>query len=132
MGAQAMREGLMRQGAARIAGFGLAALHLVAATGPAGAGSPTPTNDQGQIVVTLQNHVFNPAEIHVPARQRTQILLKNLDATAEEFDSTSLKIEKVVAGKSEGVLRLRALDPGSYPFVGEYNSDTAKGVVIAE
>jgi len=37
-----------------------------------------------------------------------------------------------VAGKSEGVLRLRALDPGSYPFVGEYNSDTAKGVVIAE
>jgi hypothetical protein len=127
-----MREGSMRQSAVGVAGFGLAALILVSATGPAGAGSSTPVNDQGQIVVTLQNHVFAPAEIHVPAGQRTQILLKNLDATAEEFDSTSLKIEKVVAGKSEGVLRLRPLDPGSYPFVGEYNSDTAKGVVIAE
>jgi plastocyanin len=93
---------------------------------------PTPVNESGQIVVTLEKHVFAPAEIHVRAGQKTQILLKNLDATAEEFDSTSLKVEKVIAGRSEGVVRLRALDPGSYPFIGEYNADTDKGVVIAE
>ncbi|MFI4994686.1 MAG: cupredoxin domain-containing protein [Hyphomicrobiales bacterium] len=92
----------------------------------------TPVNESGQVVLTIENHVFSPAEIHVRATQKTQILVKNLDPTAEEFDSTSLKVEKVIAGKSEGVLRLRSLDPGSYPFTGEYHADTAKGVVIAE
>jgi hypothetical protein len=94
--------------------------------------SYTPTNADGQVVVTLQNRMFNPAEIHVPAGKRTQLLVRNLDDTAEEFDSTALKVEKVIAGKSEGVVRLPALDPGRYPFIGEYHADTAKGVVIAE
>ena len=94
--------------------------------------APTPVNGAGQIVLTIENHVFSPAEIHVKAGQRSEILVRNLDPTAEEFDSTSLKIEKVVAGKSEATLRLRALDPGSYPFIGEYHADTAKGVVIAD
>jgi plastocyanin len=94
--------------------------------------SYTPTNSDGQVVVTLQNRMFDPAEIHVPAGKRTQLLVKNLDDTAEEFDSTALKVEKVIAAKSEGVVRLPALDPGRYPFIGEYHADTAKGVVIAE
>ena len=58
--------------------------------------------------------------------------ITNRDATAEEFDSTALKIEKVVAGNSSGNVRLRALAPGKYPFMGEYHSDTAQGFVIAE
>ena len=94
--------------------------------------APAPMNGAGQFVLTIENHVFSPAEIHVKAGQRSEILVRNLDPTAEEFDSTSLKIEKVVACKSEATLRLRALDPGSYPFIGEYHADTAKGVVIAD
>ena len=92
----------------------------------------TPTDASGQIVVILQNHAFSPSEIHVPVGKRIQILVKNRDATAEEFDSSSLKVEKVIGGGSEGIVRLHPLDPGSYPFTGEYHSDTAKGVVIAE
>jgi hypothetical protein len=60
------------------------------------------------------------------------ITLTNNDDTAEEFDSTSLKVEKVVAGKSSGNIRLRPLSPGKYPFMGEYHSATAQGLVIAE
>ncbi|HEX4534085.1 MAG TPA: cupredoxin domain-containing protein, partial [Rhizomicrobium sp.] len=60
------------------------------------------------------------------------ISLTNQDATAEEFDSTALKVEKVVAGSSQGNVRLRPLSPGKYPFMGEYHSETAQGVVIAE
>jgi len=60
------------------------------------------------------------------------IALTNNDTTAEEFDSTALKVEKVVAAKSSGNIRIRALAPGRYPFVGEYHADTAKGVVVAE
>ena len=99
-------------------------LLLLAAAVPAFADDP--------IAVTLQNHKFKPAEIHVKANTASVIALTNRDATAEEFDSAALKIEKVVAGNSSGNVRLRALPPGKYPFMGEYHSDTAQGVVIAE
>ncbi len=89
-------------------------------------------NADGQIEVILKDHRFTPAEIHVPAGKRVQLLVKNRDATADEFDSTSLKVEKVIGGGMEGVVRLRALDPGRYPFMGEFHSETAQGVVIAE
>ncbi|HXC57313.1 MAG TPA: cupredoxin domain-containing protein [Rhizomicrobium sp.] len=84
------------------------------------------------IAMVLKDHRFAPAAIHVKAGVPNVIALTNNDDTAEEFDSTSLKIEKVVAGHSAGNVRLRPLAPGKYPFMGEYHSDTAQGVVIAE
>jgi hypothetical protein len=83
-------------------------------------------------VLTIKDHQFTPAEIKVPANQRVAITVVNEDATAEEFDSGALKVEKVVAGKSKGVVRIGPLKPGRYPFIGEYHEATAKGVVIAE
>ncbi len=84
------------------------------------------------IKVTLQNHKFSPAEIRVKANTPALISLSNRDPQAEEFDSPALKVEKVVAGNSSGSIRLRALAPGRYPFMGEYHANTAQGVVIAE
>lgn len=84
------------------------------------------------VAVTLKDHKFTPSQIHVKAGAPSVILLTNQDATAEEFDSTALKVEKVVAGHSTGTIRLRALAPGQYPFMGEYHSATAQGVVIAQ
>ena len=84
------------------------------------------------IALTLKDHKFSPAEIHVKANAPSEISLTNSDASAEEFDSTSLKVEKVVAGGQTGIVHLRPLAPGHYPFMGEYHSDTAQGVVIAE
>jgi hypothetical protein len=92
----------------------------------------TPSLADGPIAVTLQNHKFTPSEIHVKANTPSVIALTNKDSTAEEFDSTSLKVEKVVAGNSSGNVRIRALEPGRYPFMGEYHSATAEGVVIAD
>jgi plastocyanin len=102
--------------------FFVAAVVLLAA--PAFAGTP--------IVVTLTNHKFSPATIHVKAGEPAVIKLVNNDDTAEEFDSGALKVEKVVAGHSSGNIRLRPLSPGKYTFMGEYHSATAQGVVIAE
>jgi len=84
------------------------------------------------IKTTIKDHVFTPSEIKVPANKRVTITVVNEDATPEEFESSALKVEKVVAGKSQGVVRIGPLKPGSYPFVGEYHESTAKGVVIAE
>jgi hypothetical protein len=98
----------------------------------AGVATATPVWAGGEIAVTLKDHKFTPSEIHVKAGTPSVIMLTNQDPTAEEFDSTSLKVEKVVAGHGKGKIRLRPLSPGRYPFMGEYHSSTAQGVVIAE
>ena len=85
-----------------------------------------------QIPVTLKNHKFSPSVIKVKANQPSVIVLSNEDDTADEFDSSSLKVEKVVPGHQKGNVRLRALAPGKYPFMGEYHAATAQGIVIAE
>jgi hypothetical protein len=92
----------------------------------------TPAFADGGIPLTLKDHKFTPAQIEVKANTPIVITLTNTDATAEEFDSTSLKVEKVVAGGSTGDVHIRPLAPGRYPFMGEYHSDTAQGVVIAQ
>ena len=68
----------------------------------------------------------------MPANKRVTITVINDDATPEEFESKALKVEKVIPGKSKGVVRIGPLKPGRYPFVGEFHEDTAKGTVIAE
>ncbi len=84
------------------------------------------------IDVTIKDHRFAPAEIHVPTGKPTQLTIKNEDSTPEEFDSTALKVEKVIAGGRSATVRLRPLAAGRFPFMGEYHADTAQGVVISE
>ena len=96
------------------------------------AGLALPALADDAIPVRLKDHKFTPAVIRVKAGQPNLLNLTNDDGTAEEFDSTALKVEKVVAGNSSGMVRLRPLAPGKYPFMGEYHADTAQGIVIAE
>ena len=105
----------------KLAVFSIAAL---LAASPALAGDP--------IAVTIKDHKFTPSEIRVKANVANVLAVTNQDSTAEEFDSSALKVEKIVAGNSTGNVRLRPLAPGRYPFMGEFHSATAQGVVIAE
>ena len=84
------------------------------------------------VELTISGHVFTPAEIHVKAGQPTVLHIRNQDATAEEFDSASLKVEKVIAAHGEAMLRIRPLKPSTYKFEGEYHEDTAQGTLVAE
>jgi hypothetical protein len=95
-------------------------------------GSPALADEPNQINVTLKNHRFEPAEIHVPAGKPTVLLITNQDATAEEFDSSALQVEKVIAAGHYATIRLRPLGPGRYQFMGEFHPDTATGVVVSE
>jgi hypothetical protein len=85
-----------------------------------------------ELNLTIRDHRFEPTEIRVPSGKRVSIVVSNEDATPEEFDSTALKVEKVIPGKSKGLVRIGPLDAGRYDFIGEFHADTAKGVVIAE
>ena len=82
--------------------------------------------------LVIKDHRFEPAELVVPAGQKIKLIVDNQDATPEEFESHSLKREKVIAGKSAASIFIGPLKPGSYPFVGEYNEKTAKGVIVAK
>jgi heme/copper-type cytochrome/quinol oxidase subunit 2 len=88
--------------------------------------------DAPTLATRIENHRFTPAELHVPANTAVMLTVTNADKNAEEFDSPALKVEKVVIGGSSGVVRLRPLRPGRYPFTGEYHADTAFGVVVAQ
>jgi hypothetical protein len=87
--------------------------------------------DPVEISVTLKNHAFEPSEPKVPANQAIIVTVTNEDDTPEEFESTALKIEKIVAPKSSIKLRVKGLPPARYEFYGEYNP-SAKGTLIVE
>ena len=93
------------------------------------ASAPAPAQEFNLVI---RNHKFEPEEIRVPAGKRVSVYVSNEDATPEEFDSTALKVEKVIPGKSKGLVRVGPLAPGRYEFFGEFHPNTAKGVVIAE
>jgi hypothetical protein len=105
---------------------------LFAASIAAGAGAGARAEELYSATVTISGHRFEPTELHVPAGKRIALTVINADPLSEEFDSTALKVEKVIAGKSQGIVHISPLNPGRYDFIGEYHEDTAKGQVIAE
>jgi plastocyanin len=84
------------------------------------------------IAVTIENHKFSPARIEIPAGQKVRLMIENKDAAAEEFDSSDLRVEKVIPGKSKAPVFVGPLKPGEYKFMGEFNPATAQGVIVAK
>ena len=82
--------------------------------------------------LTIKGHRFDPPSLEIPAGKKIKLLVKNLDATAEEFDSDDLHREKVIAPGTEGTIYIGPLARGRYQFMGEYNQATAQGQVIAK
>jgi uncharacterized protein (DUF58 family) len=108
---------------ANIGRIGLAVLFLAASL-------PADAQQTANVSISVKNHQFQPAQIHAPANVPIELRVKNLDATPMEFESVSLRVEKVVAGNSEGVIRLRPLAPGSYNFFDDFNPKTTGVLVV--
>jgi hypothetical protein len=85
-----------------------------------------------EIQLSYKDKKFDPAEISAPANTPIVIKFKNLDAKAMEFESKTLKIEKVVAGSSDAVINVRAQKAGRYEFFDEYNEKTARGALVVK
>ena len=49
-----------------------------------------------EINVVIEGHKFTPDRIEIAAGKKVKLLVENKDATPEEFESGSLKIEKVI------------------------------------
>lgn len=75
---------------------------------------------------------FHPETIKVPADRRFKLIIANEGTTPEEFESTELKKEKVLAPGATSFLVFAPLKPGVYSFFGEFHPATAKGRIVAE
>ena len=82
--------------------------------------------------LTIKDHQFSPATLEVPAGKKFQLTVKNLGSTPEEFESDSLRREKIIPGGKEAVISIGPLKPGTYPFKGEFNPKTAQGSLKAQ
>ena len=101
------------------------ALLLSASLGAFAAGEP-------ELKLAIENHKFIPDRIEVPVGKKVKLVVENKDATPEEFESETLKVEKVIPGKSSATIFVGPLKAGEYKFVGEFNAKTAKGVIVAK
>lgn len=83
-------------------------------------------------LLTIKDHRFQPADLIVPAGKKIRLTVDNRDSTPEEFESHALNREKVVPGNATVTIFIGPLNPGRYPFIGEFNEKTAQGTIIAQ
>jgi plastocyanin len=94
--------------------------------------APAIAEEKATYELAIKDHKFTPEELKVPAGKPFILNVQNNDATAEEFESHSLKLEKIIAGNSSAKFHVKALKAGKYDFFGEFNEASAKGIIIAE
>ena len=103
---------------------------ILAAVGAAVLLQPVKADPAAEVRVTYSNGQFEPGEVNVPVDKPVVIRVKNMDAKALEFESTALRVEKVVAAKSEAVVNVRALKPGRYEFYDDFNAQAHGALVV--
>ncbi len=89
------------------------------------------SQEAASLTISIKGHRFQPAELQAPANVPITLHVKNLDATPMEFESVTLRVEKVVTGNGEGIIRLRPLAPGRYKFFDDFNQQ-ANGVLVVK
>ena len=93
--------------------------------------APTLAQQVASVELTYSHGAFQPKEVHAPANHPVVFHVKNMDPKAMEFESTSLRVEKVVAAKSQGIVNVRPLSPGRYQFYDDFNQQ-ARGSLIVQ
>jgi hypothetical protein len=89
-------------------------------------------DDSAKVSVTLKDHRFSPAEPTAPAGKPILIEVTNLDTTPSEFESKTLRVEKVVPGGGKITVQVRPLSAGRYRFFDDYHEDTTEGFLVVK
>lgn len=105
--------------------YAISLLALLAVAGRVSAAVP-------ELELEIRDHLFFPATLEIPAHQKVRLVVINNDPTPEEFESYGLNREKVIPGNSRTVIFIGPLEPGEYPFFGEFFPKTAQGKVVAK
>src|SRR5579863_7500416 len=103
-----------------------AAMALVAAL------APPAFADDATVKLILKNHQFVPREPSAPAGKPLTIVVSNQDSTPAEFESKTLRVEKVAPAGGTITVRVRALSPGRYRFYDDYHEDATEGFLVVK
>jgi hypothetical protein len=71
--------------------------------------------------LAIRDHRFEPSEIDIPAGKKVALVVRNLNSTPEQFDSTQ-----------EITIFIGPLRPGRYEFFSHFNPKTARGQIIVK
>ncbi|WP_248804860.1 cupredoxin domain-containing protein [Pseudomonas sp. MWU13-2100] len=82
--------------------------------------------------MSLHDGHFSPAVLEVAAGQRFKIILKNTGEGPAEFESTPLRVEKVLSPGVTTFVVIAPLRPGQYPFFDEFNPQLPAGSILAK
>ena len=93
-------------------------------------GNDVRAQDRATIAIAVKDYRFEPAEIRAPANRPLALEVKNLDATPMEFESVSLRVEKVIAPGAVGTVNVRPLAPGRYEFFDDFHPNTRGALTI--
>ena len=102
----------------------------VVASGLLAVGPAVAAENGTMVHLSIKDHRFQPAQVQAPAGKPVTIEVRNLDATPAEFESKTLRVEKVVTGGGVITLQIRALQPGRYRFYDDYHEDTTEGFLV--
>ena len=98
-----------------------------------GIGAPLAVaENSAKVSVTLKDHKFSPAEPSAPAGKPITIEVSNLDPTPSEFESKTLRVEKVVPAGGKVSVQVRPLKAGRYRFYDDYHEDTTEGFLVVK
>jgi hypothetical protein len=96
------------------------------------AAMPSHAGDLPTFNLVIRAGYFVPTTIEVPANTKFRLLIKNEGPGAEEFESTDLQKEKVLAPGASSFLIFQPMKAGTYKFFGEFHPTTAQGRFIAK
>lgn len=95
-----------------------------------GLASPALADDLPSVTLTIKDHRFAPADLTIPADTKVVIVIKNLDPTPEEFESTDFHREKVVTGGGEIEVYVGPLPAGTYEFFADFHPTTRGRLIV--
>lgn len=96
-----------------------------------GGGAASAQQAAAEFQISYSKGQFQPSQLTVPADKPFTLRVKNQDGKAMEFESKSLRVEKVIPANGEAVVNVRAQKKGKYEFFDEFN-EKARGTVSVE
>jgi hypothetical protein len=82
------------------------------------------------VAIQIKDHKMTPERIELPAGSKAELVVTNADADTEEFESKSLRIEKLVPPGRSLTFKIGPLRSGSYDLFGDFHAETCKGTIV--
>jgi len=99
---------------------------FIAILGGTALAAPLPTYE-----LSIRDGHFSPATLQVEAGQRFKIILRNEGQGPVEFESTPLRVEKILGPGVTSFVVIHRLKPGRYSFFDEFHPELPQGVIVA-